>query len=464
MLYSLKSTSQFSLFILTISLFTYCNNQKQTTVNNVQNDTIASDTLWEVEAATFEEEETNNWNISKGSTYLNKQPERIKTVLCFAGDSEMNAPLIRLNRSDGITVKFDYLDGNGPNLSYRIVHCDARWNPSEIPVNDYLDGTHVLPINNITNSFNTATSFTHYTIKVPDDYNTLKLAGNYLVQIFRDDQPDNTILQVPFYVVNQQVGIQANMMAPSLNDARNYMQNIHFTIQHPNVIINNPYDDIYVVIQQNGQEYAQVEGISPSFIRNNELVYQYDEPTYFQGGNEYRQLDLKNLNYHTQEVQRIQFEEGIHQAYLSVDEKRTFKIYTTIPDINGRFLIQNDDGQERHTDADYLLTHFKLKFEFPLQDGKLFLAGGFTNNKLLDEYELTYNAERKWYETSIMLKQGYYNYQYVALLPGKEEADISYIEGSHNETENDFGIFVYHRTPQTNTHELIGFQRINSVK
>ena len=39
----------------------------------------------------------------------------------------------------------------------------------------------------------------------------------------------------------------------------------------------NPYGDLYVVIRQNGRWDNAISGLNPVFVRDNELIYDYDE-------------------------------------------------------------------------------------------------------------------------------------------------------------------------------------------
>lgn len=69
-----------------------------------------------------------------------------------------------------------------------------------------------------------------------------------------------------------------------------------------------------------------------------------------------------------------------------------------------------------------------------------------------------YDSEQKMYYCSPMLKQGYYNYQYVTLSEGKINAEK--IEGSHSQTENGYEIFIYYKN-QLNIDELIGYKKFS---
>lgn len=459
----MKDIIKFSLLFSALSLVIGCGNHKNTpALVGVMIDSTQTNDSWEVKEASF----GDNMDIAvseKGKQFVN-HTNNIKTILLYAGNSEMNAPFLTLNQEEQLTLSFDVLDQQGQNLAYRLVHCDARWNKSDIFDTDFISGTNNTPINEVANSFNTTVNYQNYRTYIPSEYNTILLSGNYLVEVFETATPDSVLFHAPFYVVNQQVTVKPQMVAPRINEARRYMQNINFTIQHPSYPISNPFQDIYVVAIQNQQRYLVKEGLQPAFTNDNELVYNYDEPTYFEGGNEFRFFDLKSLNYQTPEVASIVFDGNINKATLATGEKRTFKIYTSQPDINGRFLIQNDDGQDPHTDADYIMTHFELKFDFDLPNGTIYVAGGLSQNQLLPQYAMTYNREKGAYEADVLLKQGYYNYQYITKYDNSDKIEIDYVEGSHSETENDYSILVYHKNLSLNTHELIGYQRFNSVK
>ena len=60
--------------------------------------------------------------------------------------------------------------------------------------------------------------------------------------------------------------------------------------------------------------------------------------------------------------------------------------------------------------------------------------------------------------------EGYYNYCFATLDNEKTEADIQFMEGSHYETENDYIIYVYHKTFTDKYEHLVGYQTVNSTR
>lgn len=71
---------------------------------------------------------------------------------------------------------------------------------------------------------------------------------------------------------------------------------------------------------------------------------------------------------------------------------------------------------------------------------------------------MTYNYNSKAYETTLYLKQGYYNYMYAFLENGKEQANVRLLENSFSETSNQYTIYVYYRKPGTYQDQLIGME------
>ena len=92
-------------------------------------------------------------------------------------------------------------------------------------------------------------------------------------------------------------------------------------------------------------------------------------------------------------------------------------------------------------------------------DKKIFLDGEFTYGSPI---EMHYDVERSIYHTSVLLKQGAYNYQY---LDNKDYIkSTASIEGNYFNTENAYSVFVYYRPSGRRYDMLVGFLQIESAK
>ncbi|MCC6690782.1 MAG: DUF5103 domain-containing protein, partial [Bacteroidia bacterium] len=226
--------------------------------------------------------------------------------------------------------------------------------------------------------------------------------------------------------------------------------------------IANPYDNLKVVIAQNGRRDNAISNLKPKYVKENIFDYDYDEENVFTGGNEFRNFDLKTLRFQTMRIQKISYDSAHNHAWLTPDEKRTFKRYTSLQDINGRYLVKMNEANNSECEADYVYVHFFLANNELFTDGDIYILGGLSDWQFKKEFKMNYNAERKGYEATIYLKQGYYNYEYVFLKDGETVGDETVIEGMHFETENDYTVFVYYREQGINYDQLIGVKHFNS--
>ncbi|MFH1319847.1 MAG: DUF5103 domain-containing protein [Bacteroidota bacterium] len=372
--------------------------------------------------------------------------DNIKTPMLHKDGWQLSFPIIELNSNEKLKFSFDDMDADIKYYYYTVIHCDADWAPSDILPSEYIEGFIENEITDYKYSFNTIQRYTHYNLIIPNEDIRLTRSGNYILKVFLDNDIDNVALSMRFMIVDTKVTIEATIKRATLIDDRNYKQEIDFTIYHPGYDISNPYGDIKVVITQNGRWDNAVKNLKPLFVRNNELVYDYDEDNVFAGGNEFRYFDIKNFRFKSERVREIIYDSLAHHVYLVRDGRRSFKRYSFHADINGRYFIKTDEGTDSEIEADYAYIHFRLPYDAPMIDGNLYVFGALSQWNFLKETQLKYNYEKFVYETTVYLKQGYYNYEYVFLKDGETAADNTLIEGSHFETGNGYTIYVYHRS------------------
>jgi hypothetical protein len=146
-----------------------------------------------------------------------------------------------------------------------------------------------------------------------------------------------------------------------------------------------------------------------------------------------------------------------------VDKSRGKLPYTqNFQDINGNYVIQNNDPGESFLNADYADATFTLQAEASL-DGDVYVIGRFNNWQLTDKNRMNFLQSGGFgrYETTIPLKQGYYEYMYYV---ESESLPPYYFEGSHFQTENEYEILIYYRRPGNINDELIGYKKFRSIE
>lgn len=386
----------------------------------------------------------------------------IKTVQIFESSFEMSAPILQLNSGQTLKLCFDDLEGGFKSYSYTIIHCSANWEPSNISSADYIKGFSDNQITDYKYSFNTIQQYTHYNVLFPNSYMSITKSGNYIIKVFEDGDQEKFVLSRRFYVVEQKITIDGNVKAATIVADRYSKHEVDFTINHPGYDITNPYGDLNVTVMQNNRPDNAVTKLKPLFLKDRQLVYDYDQDNVFNGGNEFRFLDIKSIRLWSSRVQKITYDSLKNHVYVIPDEKRSYLKYLFYQDINGRFLIKINEGNDSEREADYCYVHFFLPYNDPVTEGNLYVYGAMTDWTLTKKNKLKYNSKRFGYEGKLYLKQGYYNYEYVLLRDNENSADESFIEGNHFETEDEYSVFVYHRAMGFNYDQLIGIKQLNS--
>ena len=388
----------------------------------------------------------------------------IKTVQLHEESFELTQPILELGAAGRLKLSFDDLDTDYKNYSYTFIQCNADWLPSDLSAMDYIEGFTDNLVTDHQFSLNTLQSYTHYSTLFPNENFHFIKSGNYILKVYLDGNPDKLVLTKRFIIFENKLNIISKVKPATTVEFRNFKQEIDFTINHSQYAITDPYGDLKIVITQNNRWDNAKTGLKPVFVKDDELVYDYDEENVFDGGNEFRIFDIRSLRYQSERIRSIEKDSNGYHVLLMPDQKRSYKRYLTYTDMNGKYLIKVQEGSNSENEADYAYVNFFLPYDDALTDGKLYVFGAYNGFKCTSENLMHYNAKRFGYECDLYLKQGYYNYEYVFIKDAEQVADQTLVEGMHYETENDYTIYVYHRPPGTYYDQLIGMKRLNSMK
>lgn len=374
---------------------------------------------------------------------------------------ELENPVVALNKNERLLLTFDLLTDQFENLGAKIIHCNKDWNKSILRDMEFLNQINNYRITDFDYSVNTVQPYISYRFGVPKP----KISGNYLLVVYRRANPNDVILTRKFLVVDQQAAIDHTVRISTTIDLREENHQIEYAINYGSLLTNTPTQDIQTVLLQNHNWETAIHSVPPTLLRANEGYMEFrhlDLTTNFSGWNEFRFADLRTLNVSGRNVGRITKTENKMLAMLQMNESRRNLPYTlNFRDINGNFLIQNNDPGESMLNADYAHTLFSLKSE-PV-DGNVYVVGRFNDWKLNDRNRMRYTTRNGVgrYEASIPLKQGYYEYLYYIV---SDKLNPYYFEGSHFQAECEYEILVYYRKPGNVNDELIGYKRFRSVE
>ncbi len=390
--------------------------------------------------------------------------DKIKTVQIYKEGWNLSYPVISLKSDEKLELHFDLLDDQAETYYYTFVHCTRDWEKSDIFTNDYLEGYPDNPIEEYEASFNTTTPYYHYKLSFPNERVSIRISGNYALVVYPSDKPEEHVLIQRFIVTEDAAKINVDAHRPQMTKDNNTHQQIDFTVNHAGLDLNDPYRNTFAFILQNGRWDNAKRNLKPDFYGDNELKYSsLSDKNIFSGGNEYRYFDIKSLRYQTEYVQKIDYVIRNYNVYLYPSDNREFKPYFYSQDFNGKYYIAVQEGKKYDTDADYVYVYFTLPSKQAVEGGEMYISGNLNNWEFNKNNLMTYNSARGEYECTIMLKQGWYNYEYVFLDEKSTDGTATIFEGSHYETENDYIVIIYYRNPRERYDRVIGTSTANTL-
>ncbi|MBB6610002.1 DUF5103 domain-containing protein [Pontibacter sp. Tf4] len=384
--------------------------------------------------------------------------EGIKSVQFYQAtgvpEEVLEPAVTNLQQGRPLVLEFDRLNVGTQRLVAKLIHCNYNWTPSNLNETQYLNEFNEFFITDAQNSVNTRVPYVHYRFRVP----RVKLSGNYVLEV--REEGGNLLLTRRMMVYQNLTTVTAKLGLPAGPSGRETRQPVEFNVFYKDYELVNPAMEVKAVLRQN-HRWDNAKFIpSPTFVRDHlkRLEYVFFEPKdNFLGLAEYRPFDTRSVRYNGIGVSNVNTEANPVEVFLQIDKNRSAEVYSQEPDINGKMIINNLEYGNGDINADYTWVDFEL--EAPEEPaGQVYILGSLTDWKLSPEARMKYNPERQAYSGKLLLKQGYYNYQY-ALQKGNT-IDYSYYEGSHFETENSYDILIYYRPPGSRADLLIGYEEI----
>lgn len=385
--------------------------------------------------------------------------DNIRTLIVEVNGEWDKPNVMLLNGEDYVRISFDDLKHEYTRYSYTLKHCDANWEVSDLLESEYMDGFNNNLIEGYEQSFNTKMEYNHYQINIPNEDVKLLLPGNYCVEIFDEDE-EELAAKCYFSVIEPRVVISAEVLGNTDVDTYKSHQQIDFTINFLNYNIRNPHEELKVVVTQNNRWDNAAVNIKPTYIQHNKLLYTHNSNLIFDAGNEFRRFEILDEYVPTMNVDKVEYIAPHYHATLFTDEQRINYIFDK--DQNGKFWIRNSKNELNETESEYFFTHFRIDMP-QLQNGDLYVCGDLTDNTFTESNKMEYDLLSHSYTSTLLLKQGSYNYQYLYVPNGETRGYTLDAEGNFHQTENVYNIYVYHKPFGERYDKLVGFHTVSNV-
>lgn len=379
----------------------------------------------------------------------------IHTLQVTLNDNPLLPPVLSLGKASYLRVSWDEMSHEYHRYIYRLQHCTRDWEATEeLFESDYLSGTNDLPVEDYEYSFNTTQIYTHYSMTFPNKDVNVRLSGNYKLLVFEeDDMEQGAVIEVRFHVVEDEMKLSMQVSSNTDIDFNDRHQQVSMTLNYGTLRVTDPYNQIHAVVSQNRRNSRTIAGTRPDINKANGLEWQHCKELIFAAGNEYYKFEILDVNHSGMNVDRMRWVEPFHHAILW--ENNVPRSYLTTEDRNGAFYPRTADQESNATQSEYVVVHFTLLS--PRLDKRVYVNGEWSNGEFDEDCLMQYNDEFECYEAAILMKQGYYDYQYIT-----NDGATSDTMGDFWQTENEYQAFIYYNEPGGRYDRIVGYARVNT--
>ncbi len=390
----------------------------------------------------------------------------IQQVKLFPVGNPLGYPIIRLGSADQLELHFDDREGGTKAYSYTWQLCNADWTPANLNSMDYIKGFSQQRITTYRSSSIALTRYTHYQVQLPDRGSAPSRSGNYLVKVFLNGDPSQLAFTRRVLVVDEKASVGLQIQQPFNNQVFTTHQKLMFTVNMRQLNLVNPMQQVQVVLIQNNRWDNSKTGLKPTFVRQNQLEYNTEQDAVFAAGKEWRWLDLRSFRLQSERVDSAVYQKTATEIFVKTDVDRSGLRVVYYRDGNGMYFNETLDGVNPYWQGDYATVHFSFRPPGGLEfKQEMYLFGELTDYGKNPQAKMIFNKERGVYETSIWLKQGYYDYGYALKQTSGNRTwfETDKTEGNFWETENSYTILVYYRSLGGRSDELVAVGKVNSL-
>lgn len=383
---------------------------------------------------------------------------QIQCVQVVVDGNPLLPPLLDIDKQQHVEISWDEMSHDYHRYIYHIQHCQYDWAPSDgIFESDYLNGMNDQPVEDYEKSFNTTQIYTHYSVRFPNPETGLRLSGNYKVLIYEDGgNKEEPIIEARFCIYEKAVSIHTEVSSDTDIDFNKQHQQVSLRLNYGGLTVTDPHEQLRTVVMQNRRWDNRVVNPKANIRNQNGIAFTHCKELIFPAGNEFHKFEIIDVNRAAMGVDRMEWFEPFYHATLFAET--TGRNYRYDEDQNGTFVIRCEDDEEESTTAEYVLVHFLLKSE-RLPGGDVYVTGQWADGIFNEKYKMKYNELEQQYEAIVMLKQGYYSYQFV-----QEDGKTLRTMGDFYETENEYSTLVYFRAQGARTDRLVGYSCVKTGK
>lgn len=351
---------------------------------------------------------------------------------------------------DGLTLEFDLLEDEGRPLSVYFQHADRRWHRDLSP-GQTLESFQDDRLMNYRSSRGTDVSYVHYEYRFPNDEIRFRISGNYILRVTERGRRDSVLFEHPFFVTEEDGGLQLDGEAFQVPGQQRPSIRPRARFAPPTAIQGDPFGYAACFIQNGRLADTRCED-RPVLVRQPKLEFELDRNRAYAPTTAEYGLDLSTLRT-TAQIARIERTPPPIRVYLDPDYAR-FTEAGTGPSLNGQTVVRGAHSAQADpaVTAEYVETTFAFVPSGETAYGSpLVVAGSFSGMDASRGTRMEWNADRRRYEGTLLLKQGRHQYFYSTSDPSLAKE----VRRTQPRRVSTYTAFVYYRDSQYNTDRLL---------
>lgn len=377
--------------------------------------------------------------------------DKIKSVQMYINSQPAIVPIIGLN--SGFTLRFDEISDEANEFFYQVVHCDRNWRASDLDEIEYIDGFNREEIQNYQFSTNTYIDYVNFSLTLPNEDTRFRISGNYILLVYDNEQFTNPVFSRRFMIDENKAQLFTDFQRVNDVSQSKSHQQLDVEVDLTDMKIGDPMNELSLSIIQNNRWDNMITDAAPKFISRGRVNFDNTGKLAMPAGKEFRQFDIRSLQYTTAYVAQIDLHDLGSDVLLHVEKPRAYSRYQDEVDFDGRYIVQTYDfptssgnsrtGQDSESNyrADYANVIFGLKMNETLD--QVYVVGAFTDWRIDEAYKMKYAAGKGYY-LGTPLKQGVYNYLFATKgADGLPNYDT--LEGDSEKTVNYYTTILYYR-------------------
>lgn len=370
--------------------------------------------------------------------------ENVGSIELSKSGSRSSAPVIELGSNQQLRIRFDLLEFESRQLTIRFTHHNPDWSRSSVPVEFFMDGFYLLFLDNGEVNQHIRPYYRTYKYDFPNEEISFLRSGNYMLHI-EDSDHGSLLFSLPFFIHENRGSVVSSaktIRVPRQNRRTAHQLTSRYILPDE---VSQPRFDLKFYYTQNQFWGRSVEANELDFSDPYQIRFETGSDHSFIADYEFIQLPLNNLMRSNPRI----FDTNPTQVPPLVRIFDDAEGFTSGPPLHGRFGLPSHSS-----DAQYVNVQFQFAPQNDLPpESTIYLAGDFNNWAIRSQNQLILNPDTERWQTSVIMKQGIYNYKYVWMENNRLD-DLAF-DDLFSGNRQEYHAFVYMRDSQQFYYRLL---------